>query len=87
MYSLLKIIRFIEQRRIQNEKELAEAYTESSINAFKTILRIKTDWEKLRDEMSQTTKISKIYLMYKSLIFTVTHTSYSIFNIHTTNLL
>lgn len=67
----MKIVRFVEQRKVQNEKELAEAYTESSINAFKTILRIKTDWETLRDEMTQTTKIGKINLMYnKSLILT-----------------
>lgn len=58
----------MEQRKKQNEKEIAEAYMESSINAFKTILRIKTDWETLRDEMAQTTKISKANSMYKQII-------------------
>jgi len=53
------MFRFIEQRKKQNEKELAESYTESSINAFKTILRIKSDWETLKNKTSQTTVIGK----------------------------
>jgi len=35
------MFRLIEQRKKQNQKELAESYTESSINDFKTILRNK----------------------------------------------
>ncbi|XP_016659455.1 prolyl 4-hydroxylase subunit alpha-1 isoform X2 [Acyrthosiphon pisum] len=50
---------FIEQRKKQNEKELAESYTESSINAFKTILRIKNDWETLKNKTAQTTPIGE----------------------------
>jgi len=53
------MFRFIEQRKIQNERELAESYTESSINAFKTILRIKSDWETLKNKTAQTTEIGK----------------------------
>lgn len=50
---------------MQNERELAESYTESSINAFKTILRIKNDWETLKDKTVRTTEIGK----YKSIKF------------------
>jgi len=53
------MFRFIEQRKKQNEKELAESYTESSINAFKTILRIKNDWETLKNKTAQTTAIGE----------------------------
>lgn len=53
------MFRFIEQRKKQNEKELAESYTESSINAFKTMLRIKSDWETLKNKTEQTTAIGK----------------------------
>lgn len=56
---LENIRRFIEQRKKQNEKELAESYTESSINAFKTILRIKSDWETLKNKTAQTTVIGE----------------------------
>jgi len=59
------MFRFIKQRKIQNERELAESYTESSINAFKTILRIKSDWETLKNKTAQTTEIGK----YKSIKF------------------
>lgn len=53
------IFRFIERREESNAKELAESYTESSINAFKTILRVKTDWEVFKTEMVHTTDIGK----------------------------
>lgn len=53
------IFRFIEQRQVQNAKELEESYTESSINAFKTILRIKNDWETLKNQMAKTSAIGK----------------------------
>lgn len=56
------MLSFIEQREKQNAKELAEGYTESSINAFKTILRIKNDWETLKDQMTQTTAMGKLNL-------------------------
>ncbi|VVC45381.1 Hypothetical protein CINCED_3A009176 [Cinara cedri] len=52
-----EIRRFIEQREKQNAEELAVSYTESSINAFKTILRIKTDWELLKNDMAKSTPI------------------------------
>uniref|UniRef100_A0A2H8THU7 Prolyl 4-hydroxylase subunit alpha-2 n=1 Tax=Melanaphis sacchari TaxID=742174 RepID=A0A2H8THU7_9HEMI len=53
------MFRFIDQRKKQNERELAESYTESSINAFKTILRIKSDWEILKNKTAQTTTIGE----------------------------
>lgn len=53
------MFRFIEQRKKQNKKELAESYTESSINAFKTILRMKNDWEALKNKTAETTAIGK----------------------------
>lgn len=54
------IRKFIEQRKMQNERELAESYTESSINAFKTILRVKSDWETLKNKTAQTTEIGEL---------------------------
>jgi len=59
----VKTFRFIEQREIQNAKELEESYTESSINAFKTILRIKNDWETLKNQMARTSAIGKCDLL------------------------
>lgn len=61
MFKFLKNVfcfSFIEQREKQNAEESAASYTESSINAFKTILRIKTDWEMLKNEMAKTTPTS-----------------------------
>ncbi|XP_026812780.1 prolyl 4-hydroxylase subunit alpha-2-like [Rhopalosiphum maidis] len=68
---LHNIKKFIEQRKKQNEKELAESYTESSINAFKTILRVKSDWETLKDKMTQTTEIGEFkheLLIYDNIV-------------------
>lgn len=53
---------FIEQRKIKNEIELETSYTESSTNAFKTILRVKTDWETLKNKMAPATTIGNIIL-------------------------
>lgn len=47
---------------------MAESYTESSINAFKTILRIKNDWETLKDQMAQTTVMGKLDLLIRKLV-------------------
>lgn len=60
---------FIEQREKQNAKELAESYTESSINAFKTILRVKNDWETLKNQMTQTTVMGKLDLLVKNVYY------------------
>lgn len=57
------VFSFIEEREILNAKQKAESYTESSINAFKTILRVKTDWETL-NEMAQTSTMGKFILHY-----------------------
>lgn len=58
---------FIEQREKQNAKELAESYTESSINAFKTMVRVKNDWETLKYQMTQTTIMGKLNLLVKKM--------------------
>jgi len=63
LFSNFEMSRFIEQREIQNAKELEESYTESSINAFKTILRIKNDLETLKNQTARTSAIGKLHFI------------------------
>lgn len=49
----------MEVRETQNVREIVDLYLESSTNAFKTILRIKNDWEALKHNMTNTSEMGK----------------------------
>lgn len=68
----------MEERTVQNAKEVAESYTESSLNAFKTIVRIKNDWETLKDKMVKTSEFGKQRLISIKLLQNLTILKYCI---------